>query len=264
MYDKIKLLEILLQRDFCTIDDSGKPFPPSYEIYSIIAEEMKKFNCTVTPKHIYVIINQNRGGYKDKILKAFDIKIDDVSYNISSCSIETRKNDSIISVSKEFDIILSSEQWKGIIPIRKLYGRRFKYVLQSGWTDVIAEKLWQQQKFSCTISFKKHEVSLSSSAKYYIHIHDICKECNALILGKIMSKPCENVDVKIHFTAFDVEEENHSYEKKRQLRGKRRKIVSNILIDKTMDAITFCRLEAKRLKDFGDVEPPIIPNATVL
>jgi len=31
-----------------------------------------------------------------------------------------------------------------------------------------------------------------------------------------------------------------------------------------MDAITFRREDAKCLKDFGDVEPSIIPNAAVL
>lgn len=136
--------------------------------------------------------------------------------------------------------------------------------MQRGWTDIIAKKVWQQQKFSCTISFKKHDVHLSSSARYYVSIHAICKECSALILGKIMRRPCDDVDVKIHFTAFNVEEEKHSYEKKRQLKGQRRKIVTKTLIEKKMDAITFRREEAKRLKDFGVVEPSIIPNAAVL
>lgn len=39
MYDKIKLLEILLHPDFRTIDDSGKLFAPSIEIYRVIAEK---------------------------------------------------------------------------------------------------------------------------------------------------------------------------------------------------------------------------------
>jgi len=140
MYDKIKLLEILLHSDFRTIDDNGKLFAPSSEIYRVIADKMKQFNCNISPKHIYVIINENRSRYRDKILEAFNIKVAEVSYNASSCSVETIKNDSINSVSKKFDIIISSEQWKSIMPVRKLYGRRFKFVLQSGWTDIVAEK----------------------------------------------------------------------------------------------------------------------------
>jgi len=88
-------------------------------------------------------------------------------------------------------------------------------------------------------------------------MHGVCKECNALILGRIMRKPRDDVDVKLHFTAFNVEEGNHSYEKKQ-----RRKIITKTLIERKIDAITFRRLKAKRLKDFG--EPPIIPKATVL
>jgi len=168
-------------------------------------------------------------------LEAFNIKVAEVSYNASSCSVETIKNDSINSVSKKFDIIISSEQWKSIMPVRKLYGRRFKYVLQSGWTDIVAEKAWQQQKFTCTISFKKHDVHLSCSARYYVSVHGMCKECNTLIVGRIMRKPRDDVDVKIHFTAFNVEEGNHSYKKKRQLRGQRRKIITKTLIERKME-----------------------------
>lgn len=89
------------------------------------------------------------------------------------------------------------------MPIRRLYGRRNRYVLQSGWTDILAEKAWQQQKFNCTITFKKHDVQ-SSSAKYYISIYGFCKECNAIIKCKIMHRPRDDIDVKIHFVAFNV------------------------------------------------------------
>jgi len=53
-----------------------------------------------------------------------------------------------------------------------------------------------------------------------------------------MRRPYDDVDVKIYFTSFNVEEGNHLYEKKRQLRGQRRKIVTKMLIEK-MDANIF-------------------------
>jgi len=109
MYEKNKLLEVLLRPDFWTIDDSDKPFSLSIKIYRIIADKMKEFNCNISPKHIYVIINENRNGYKDQILTSFSNKVDDaeVSNNIFSCSVESNSNN---SVSKEFDIIILSEQ----------------------------------------------------------------------------------------------------------------------------------------------------------
>lgn len=197
-------------------------------------------------------------------MKAFNINAENTesSYNVSFSSIETINN-SANALSKEFNIIISDEQWKTIMPIRKLYGRRYRYVLQTGWTDIIAEKVWQQQKFNCTIIFKKHDVNLSTSAKYYISVHGICKECKATIKGKIMFRPRDNVDVKIHFVVRNILEENHSYEKK-ALKSKRRQIVTSVLIDKKLDVVTFRRQEAERLKDFGDIEPSIIPNSAVL
>lgn len=132
MYDKAKLLEILLDPDCRTIKDCGKPYPPSAEIYRLISEKMKQSNSYITPKHIYVLINENRNGYKDKILETFNIKVsDEVSYNTSACSMKSVKNDSINTLSKEFDLIILAEQWKTIMPLRKLYGKRYKYVLQS-------------------------------------------------------------------------------------------------------------------------------------
>lgn len=265
MYDKEKLLEILLRSDLRTIQDNGKPYPPSATIYRIISEKLKELDMNLTPKHIYVIINENRNGFRDKIVKTFNIELNnrDTSYNMSSSS-EVSRNTSINAVSKEFDIIISGEQWKIIMPVRKLYGRRYKYVLQSGWTDIISEKMWQQQKFSCTVVFKKHDIHESRSANCYIDIRGSCKECDATIKGKIIHRPRHNADVKLQFTAHNVIENNHSYKKKRQLRGKRRQIISNAIIDQKLEAVTFRRQEAKRLKDVGDVEPSIIPSAVVL
>jgi len=130
---------------------------------------MKEFNCNISPKHIYVIINENRNNYKDKILTAFNIKVNDeeVSNNISSCSVETAQNNSSNSVSKEFDKIISSEQWKNIMLVQRLYGRRFKYVLQSGWTDIIAEKAQQQQK-NLVVQYR-----LKSTTSIYLVQQDI-------------------------------------------------------------------------------------------
>lgn len=43
-----------------------------------------------------------------------------------------------------------------------------------------------------------------------------------------------------------------------------RTVVANTLIKEREDAITFRREEAKRLKEFGDKSPPILPSSTVL
>lgn len=48
------------------------------------------------------------------------------------------------------------------------------------------------------------------------------------------------------------------------LRGCRRVLVANTLIDTKTDAISYVRTEAKNLIDFGDPYPPILPKTTVL
>lgn len=269
MYDKQKLLEILLHADFRTLDDHGKPFPPSACVYTSISKNMKEFGSSIEPKHVYTIVNQNRNGYKDEILKAFEIqnneeqKQDNSNYSMNTTS-STNHENSKEAESKNFHIILSPEQWAIIKPLRKLYGRRFKYTMQSGWTDIIAEKLWTQQKLSCVISFKKHDVSCSSSARNFISIIGHCKECDALLYGTIQNEPPNNVDVKIHISIKHIRQEEHSNRKTRHLKGKRREMIADAIIGQCKDAITYRREEAKRLKEFGDPNPPILPSSTIL
>lgn len=55
MYDKEKLLKILIDEKYKTIDDDGKVFPPSHVIYRCISEALINSGSHVTPKRIYTI-----------------------------------------------------------------------------------------------------------------------------------------------------------------------------------------------------------------
>jgi len=83
------------------------------EIYRIIAE--KEFYCNISRKHIYIIIiNENRE--VDIKIKFRQLSILRQKTNtIFSCFVEIAKNNSINPISKKFDIIISSEQWKNIM-----------------------------------------------------------------------------------------------------------------------------------------------------
>src|ERR1700739_415026 len=52
--------------------------------------------------------------------------------------------------------------------------------------------------------------------------------------------------------------------KRRQLRGHRRVLVANTLVDTKTDAITYVRNEAKDLINFRDPYPPILSKTNVL
>lgn len=78
-------------------------------------------------------------------------------------------------------------------PIKKIYNNRVYWVLQSGWTNVAAEILWQQQKLDCVIKFKKHNIYLSNEARCYISFRGSCTECAAIIECILFKILAENV-----------------------------------------------------------------------
>lgn len=68
MYDKTLLLEILLREDCRTIDNNGKPYAPSTPVYDTVSHEMRARGNSITAKHVYVIMRENRNGYRDLLL----------------------------------------------------------------------------------------------------------------------------------------------------------------------------------------------------
>lgn len=268
MYDKDILSEILLQDEFRTLNNDGEPYPPSAFVYIAISQEMQKRGSNISPKHVYVIVRENRNEYKDLLQQNFNIKPNRSSIvlnsnNSSVDSINTSSSSSAILHSKTFDIVISAEKWQTIKPIKKIYNNRAYWVLQSGWTDVIAERLWQQQKIECVFKFKKHNVHPNNESRYYVFFCGNCIECTAIIECTLLNIPPENIDVIMKCKLKNICYEKHA-NKKRQLKGKRRAIIANMLIKERKDAITFRREEAKRLTQFGDKSPPILPSSTVL
>jgi len=74
------LLDIILSLDFHDIASfDGKPVVPSSEIYAKISDITKQSpdnSKHLKPKYVYVILQKNRYGIWDKILKFFNFKID--------------------------------------------------------------------------------------------------------------------------------------------------------------------------------------------
>lgn len=269
MYDKAILLEILLQDEYRTLDNDGKPYPPSTVVYNNISEKMRERGSTISAKHIYVIVRQNRNGFNDLLQQHFGINPTDKHEFSDSVdtSIDTSINSSPNSLalcSKEFNIVISAEKWQSMKPVKKIYNNRVYWVLQSGWTDVVAEKLWQQQKLDCIFSFKKHNVHVSNEARCYVYFRGNCVECAAIIECILLKIPADDTDVIFKCKIKNICFAKHTNIKKRHLKGKRRVMVANVMIKQHKDAITFRREEAKRLKDFGDKNPPILPSSAVL
>lgn len=185
MYDKSILLEILLRDDCRTLDNNGKPYVPSALVYNTISLEMQARGSHITAKHVYEIIRSNRNGYRSLLLKQYGINDDyQLKEDVDNTSISENVNISTSSISMystEFNLIVSSENWQKMKPGKKIYGNRVYWVLKSGWCDIIAERLWQQQKLYCTFKFKKHNVHLNARARCYVFFRGSCVECAATI-----------------------------------------------------------------------------------
>lgn len=74
MYDKSILSEILLQDGYRTLNNDGEPYLPSAPVYITISQEIQKRGSNISPKHVYVILRENRNGYRDLLQQNFNIK----------------------------------------------------------------------------------------------------------------------------------------------------------------------------------------------
>lgn len=258
MYDIEKLLNILTNPSYKTIDENGNVLPPSNKIYSLIETAM---NGNPKAKHVYTILKNNRNDVYNKLLDAFSITLPidetviDESFN---------PNISTATVIDKFDMTISAAEWSLIKPEEIVYGDGKKYVtLKSGWTDLFAEKIWKKSRLPCIWSFKRVKGSLRKKGRNAtIKIRGKC-ECDAKIICIVDNYSVENTDILSKVTIKNFKSD-FIHKGRRHLRGNRRLAVAGTLIDTKTDAITYIRNEAKTLIQFGDPYPPILPKSDVL
>lgn len=260
MYDIEKLRKLLITDGYRIIDDNGKILLPSNPIYKRISEDM---DGNPSAKHIYVIAKNNRNGIRDFIL-AF--------YGFLSTSMTSHQSDSFepnVSASKysnKFELKLSRKDWKAIRPRSILYEDNRTYItLRPGWTDILAKNIWMQFRIPCPWTFKTARGSQQKQI-YYCRITAKCTECWAKLICTLANEPEKNDENVIFKCTIKNFVPGYIHEKRRQLRGHTRELVANTLVDTKTDAITYSyvRSQAKKLINFEDSYPPILPKTTVL
>lgn len=271
MYDKEKLRDILINDEYKTVDDNGKIFPPSHDIYRMISETLINSGSHITPKHIYTILKNDRNGMYSAVLKTFGIDKKaaiQINHSKDSTFNATDLDNSSTSVSlQKFNIIISEEKWAQIKPTRQTYGRsnnrKYKSLQRGKWTHIFAEKIWHQTKLPCAFSFKRAKVYLNSDAKCYTRFKGTCNECGAQLIGLLYNKPIKGSDAvfECSLAGFSTEVVR---KKKRQLKGFLREKIANTLIEGHKSASVWRNEEATRLMAFDDNIPPILFDATVL
>lgn len=166
------------------------------------------------------------------VLQAFQVSTEGVNDNSRNSSLNvTDLNNSFTTENKtvkNFKLLLSEEKWLSMKPVR--HGRNY-VTLQSGkWTDVFAEKIWQQTKLPCAISFKRAKIFTNTAAKCCAQFTGKCKECNAYLVGILHSKPKKASDVVFRCTLTGFSSDI-THKKKRQLRDPLREKIVNELLD---------------------------------
>lgn len=270
-YDKVILQQILSKSECCPLTDTGRVLSPSHEVYKIISKLMLDEGSVITPKHVHTIINNNRNGFKQFVLKMFNISeievstcIDgDFSMNVSR-SVDERIDTSTTSITIDINLVISAEKWHGIRPEEKCYGKRIYWKLRAGWSDVIAEAIWVQHQIDCVFCFKNRSVYRSAIACQFLTFFGHCVECKATINGNLLKEPVKAVDVVLTCRIVGINSGMHSEKKRRHLKGERRRKMAAAMIDGRKDAVILRREEAGRLKKFGGKNPPILPSTAVL
>lgn len=120
---------------------------------------MLECNSKISAKHIYQILRVDRKKMYTAVLNAFDIKnktnnsTDSSNYSLNETITNASKNE------KSFRLIISNDKWSKISEKKGVYGNRKYTVLKPGkWTDLFAEKIYQQAKIECAISFKRKDL----------------------------------------------------------------------------------------------------------
>lgn len=239
MYDLEKLQELLKTEEYKVVDDNGKVLPPSNKIYTRISEAM---GGNPTAKHVYTIAKNNRNGIYDMILNSFGLLNSSMQYQ------DNFFNPNTLNVSEKFNLKFTKEDWMLIKPEASEDGQ-LNNIFQPGWTDIFAKNIWIQLRIPCPWTFKKTKI-LGQNTMYY-KIKANCNECSAKLICILNEEPDKNEDVEFNCTIKNATP-GYIHKKRRQLRGQRRTLVTNNLIDTKTNAITYIRNEAKDLINFED------------
>jgi len=97
----------------------------------------------------------------------------------------------------------------------------------------------------------------SLNAKCFVRFNAICKECKAILQGKMFKKPCDGQDAifDCNLSCFN---NKIIHTKKRQLKGSLRQKIASQLVDMKKQVTIWRTEEANKIMEFGDKDPPIL------
>lgn len=233
-------------------DDDGKlktkSDPVWAEAYSAVEKKM-------SIAYIYLYISGNRNNIVQKIVEKYGIEIrerSDVSKDLDGT------NDSNWSThetagrlpfkSLRTKLTIDEHAWKSIEPRLVEYEGEQKFKLQTGWTDVFYEAIWEQLKLPCAFSFRSESIKMSDGI--FLTVHAYCTECGSEFNAYALRAP--DPHLQLYVSTYDTRRIIHH--KKRQLKSSRRRAVGEQLAAGTSTYALRRRLARDKM-DFGGQEP---------
>lgn len=255
-----KLKALLQLVDFKDIvGDDGCILPPSSNLYKQLSLAL---DSTIKPKYIYTILKCNRHNVYKDLLIFRNIEIQDsTTDDITSTTINTLNNSHTISFSLNVTDIWSQISNENVQYNFKNRGKRNMRTLRRyAWTSILYDRLFNETKLPCPLSFKCAKISESG---IFLTVTGKCVECKCDFIGKIFNEPHEKDSVVMECTIHGYDS-TVKHKKKRQLKGLERKQVAHKLVEgKTLPCI-WRREQADILMDVGDDEPAHLYTGDVL
>lgn len=161
-----------------------------------------------------------------------------------------------------FDLILNSNEWEQIKPL-KSGNKRSIYSLRPWiWTNVVADAFYRQYRLPCVYTFVRGNVHTSSQRKHYIKIIGSCKSktCGNIFKGIVDTEPSASTsELWIRVKTRDTRSQTHEI---LQRPGEKRKRADKAAITEGCSNLRK-RMVGKNLR-LRDVDAPIIPSLDVL
>ena len=260
------ILNKVLSPDYLEIiDASGKPVVPSNEIYQKISAKISNNEYKISSKYIYTILKNNRYETWNKVLAFHNIEAH-VDSKLDDSEIDGSLSNSKLKNEISFNLNIPFKSWVIMTPEelryndRALSERNYTVLTRKVWTDTLYELLWDQTDIPCPFSFKRCKLSETG---IFLKVSGSCGECGSIFSGMIANKPAPRRDVTME-CSVDNFDDSVLHRKKRQLKGQRRIVVSENMVDSNILPCIWRRNEADKLMQYGDREPAHLPKNSVL
>ncbi len=256
-----KIADLLKNSSIKVTNTDGDFLGPADKCWMQLAE----LYGNISSKYMYTIVSSNRHNVLElPVTIPSPISTDDSPDAPSDVS--SAKS----SMRDHYKFILSFEvkEWRNMVARlehkdKKLGKRTYTRLKPHHWTDIFSLNFYRVTKLPCTLVFKDNK--FHQDGEFYLKVVAYCSSCHSNLRGVIYEKPdldsvnCVSIDC-----LYEGEFRFCQSSKKRRLIGNRQAKYSERMTDKNMSASFVRRNEAKKLMEFGEREPNILPTANAL